>query len=97
MGFDPSIILIQRGGILMPIRNLPESLSQAMLVGTMLVGRLGVPVGPQVPLKPAPTAPSAPAELRAAHVCYIYIYIYIRVHIYIHMYVYVYTYIYIYI
>ena len=41
-GFDSSIILIQRGGILMSIGNLPESLSQAMLVGTMLVGRLGV-------------------------------------------------------
>ena len=41
-GFDSSIILIQRGGILMSIGNLPESLSQAMLVGTMLVGGLGV-------------------------------------------------------
>ena len=41
-GFDSSIILISRGGILMFIGNLPESLSQAMLVGTMLVGRLGV-------------------------------------------------------
>ena len=41
-GFDSSIILIQRGGILRPRGNLPESLSQAMLVGTMLLGRLGV-------------------------------------------------------
>ena len=41
-GFDSSLILIQRGGILMSIGKLPESLSQAMLVGTMLVGRLGV-------------------------------------------------------
>ena len=40
--FDSSIILNVRGGILMSIRNFPESLSQAMLVGTMLVGRLGV-------------------------------------------------------
>ena len=40
-GFDSSIVLIQRGGILMSIGNLPESLSQAMLVGIMLVGRLG--------------------------------------------------------
>ena len=41
-GFDSSIILIQRGGILRSIGNFPESWSQAMLVGTMLVGRLGV-------------------------------------------------------
>ena len=42
-GFDSSIILILRGGILRPIGNFPESLSQAILVGIMLVGRLGVP------------------------------------------------------
>ena len=41
-GFDSSIILILRGGILMSIGDFLESLSQAMLVGTMLVGRLGV-------------------------------------------------------
>ena len=41
-GFDSSIMLILRGGILTPIGDFPESLSQAMLVGTMLVGRLGV-------------------------------------------------------
>ena len=35
-------ILILRGEIPRPIGNLPESLSQAMLGGTMLVGRLGV-------------------------------------------------------
>ena len=31
-----------RGGIPRPIGDFPESLSQAMLVGIMLVGRLGV-------------------------------------------------------
>ena len=41
-GFDSITILIQRGGIVMSIGNLPESLSRAMLVGTMLVERLGV-------------------------------------------------------
>ena len=43
-GFDSSIMLILKKGILMSIGNLPESLSQAMLVlvGIMLVGRLGV-------------------------------------------------------
>ena len=41
-GFDSSTILILRGGILMSIGDFPESLSQAMLVGVMLVGRLCV-------------------------------------------------------
>ena len=41
-GFDSSIMLFLRGGILMSIGNFPESLSRAMLVGIMLVGRLGV-------------------------------------------------------
>ena len=41
-GFDSSRILIVRGGILMSIGNLPESLSQAILVGIILGGRLGV-------------------------------------------------------
>ena len=41
-GFDSSTILIQRGGILRYIGDFRESLSHAMLVGTMLVGRLGV-------------------------------------------------------
>ena len=41
-GFDSSIISMLRGGILMSIGNFPESLSQAILVGTMLVGRLTV-------------------------------------------------------
>ena len=40
-GFDSSIIVIVRGGIPRPIGNLPESLSQAILAGIMLVGRLG--------------------------------------------------------
>ena len=41
-GFDSSIILILRGGLPRPIGDFPESSSQAMLVGTMLVGKLGV-------------------------------------------------------
>ena len=41
-GFDSSIILIIRGGIVRPIGIFSEDLSQAMLVGAMLVGRLGV-------------------------------------------------------
>ena len=41
-GFDSSTILIVRGGILVSIGDFPESLSQAVLVGTMLVGGLDV-------------------------------------------------------
>ena len=41
-GFDSSIILMLSGGNLVSIGNFLESLSQAILVGIMLVGRLGV-------------------------------------------------------
>ena len=41
-GFDSSRILTLRGGIPRPMGNFPESLSQAILVGVILVGRLGV-------------------------------------------------------
>ena len=41
-GFDSSIILILRGGVLMSIGDFSGSLSQAILVGIMLVGRLSV-------------------------------------------------------
>ena len=41
-GFDSSIILNLRGGILRPIGHFPESLSQAILAGITLVGTLGV-------------------------------------------------------
>ena len=42
-GFDSSRILILRGGILMSIGNISEIMIQAILVGIILVGRLGVP------------------------------------------------------
>ena len=41
-GFYSSKILSLRGGILMSIGISPESLSQAILAGRFLVGRLGV-------------------------------------------------------
>ena len=41
-GLDSSIILILRGGILMSVGHFPESLSQAILVGIILVGKSGV-------------------------------------------------------
>ena len=40
--FDPSIILMLRDRILMSTGNFPEILSQRILVGIILVGRLGV-------------------------------------------------------
>ena len=41
-GFDSSIILICRGGIIMSIGDFPESFSRAMSVWVMLAGRLGI-------------------------------------------------------
>ena len=41
-GFDSSIISSSRGGILRSTGNFPESLSQQILVGMILVGRLAV-------------------------------------------------------
>ena len=41
-GSDSSIILILRDGIPRPVGDFPKKLSQAMLVGVILVGRLGV-------------------------------------------------------
>ena len=41
-GFDSSIILTLRDGVIMSIGNFLESLSQAILVGIILLGRLGV-------------------------------------------------------
>ena len=42
IGFHANIILILRSGILTSMRDFPKSLSQAMLVGVMLAGGLGV-------------------------------------------------------
>ena len=42
-GSDSSIILTVRGGFVMSVGDFPESLSQQLLVGIMLVGRFGVP------------------------------------------------------
>ena len=41
-GFESSITLILRGGVPRPVGYFPESLTQAMSVGVMLVGRLGI-------------------------------------------------------
>ena len=41
-GFDSSITLISRGGIPMSTGKFPEIVSQQILVGMILVGRLGV-------------------------------------------------------
>ena len=41
-GFDSRIMLSLRGGILMSIGNFLEDLSQTILVGIIVVGKLGV-------------------------------------------------------
>ena len=48
-GFDSNRILISRDGIPRPIRNFPDFMSQAILVGVVLVGRLGVLGGREAP------------------------------------------------
>ena len=63
---DSSIISILRGGIPMSVGDLPDSLSQAILVGIMLVGRL---------LAAQPS--TIGAGVCDKHKTYIYIYIYI--------------------
>ena len=45
-GLDSGRILLSGGGILTSIGNFPESLSQGILAGRFLVGRLGVSVPP---------------------------------------------------
>ena len=40
-GFDSSIILVLRGGILVPTGDFPENMSQAMLVGCNFSRRIG--------------------------------------------------------
>ena len=57
-GFDSNIILNLRGELFRPIGDFPESASQAMLVGIMLVGRLGVHMS---------QVPHARRALRTAH------------------------------
>ena len=68
----------------MSVGDFPESLSQAMLLGIMLVGRLGVLL-------------AEPGLLPAALNMCVYIYIYIYIYMYICICVCVYIYIYIYV
>ena len=78
-GFDSSRISILRGGIPWRIGNFPESLSQQLLAGIILVGRLG-----------AACRSPRPSILwqRVPPWIYIYIYIYTLSHVYTHIYIY---------
>ena len=67
-GLDSSRILILRGETPRPIGNFQESLSQAILAGIILIGRLGVW--------------HARRELPLSACCRRYIYIYIYIYIY---------------
>ena len=79
--FDSSRILILRGGTLSPMGDFPESLSQAILVGIILVGRLGVL---RAGVLVQPRSARRPDDLRhggrpPSHVylhCYYYCYVY---------------------
>ena len=57
-GLDSSRILILRGDILMSIGNIPEVLSQRILAGIILVGRLGVSSASMVSVVPRGLGPS---------------------------------------
>ena len=100
-GLDSSTILILRGGIPRPIGDFPESLSQSILVGTMLVGRSGVRSRRFRPRTsrlssstPRTTATSPPRSSRRRYYVYVYIYIYICVCVCMYTYIYIYIYIY---
>ena len=73
-GLDSSMILILRGGILRHIGHFPESLSQAILVGIMLVGRSGVH-GTLISLDLRRTEAEAKGSGQSETHIYIYIYI----------------------
>ena len=97
-GFELSRILILRGGIPRPIGKFPESLSQAILVGIVLVGRLGLRRGGflqrvrepgvrKLKISESQLLGKFPADLGI-----IYDYIYIYMYTYIHTYIYIYYY-----
>ena len=75
-GFDSSNILILRGEILRSIGNLPESLSQRILAGRLLAGRLGVLFGSGLVC-----LPHIYIYTHTSTYLHIYIYIYIHIHI----------------
>ena len=87
-GFDSSIILVLRGGILISTGGFPDILSQEILAGIILVGRLGVDA-----CKPRHADIDVPVYL---HTAYSHTYTFMCLHMYVYMYMYVYIYIYMY-
>ena len=85
-GFGPSRILISRGGIPRPTGNSRETLSQGILVGMILVGRLGVRWCIMCHTQVLVHWLGMPIIY-----IYIYTYVYTYVHIYIYIYIYIYT------
>ena len=82
-GCDASTVLISTGGILMSIGDFPESLSRAMLVGTMSVGGLCVYHFRRCVVHRVLCISHFSQASRARGCVYIYIYIYICIHNYI--------------
>ena len=62
-GFGSSRIVKFRGGILMSIGNIPEILSQRILAGIILLGRLGLHAGVRIAIVKLPNC----SELRNSH------------------------------
>ena len=106
-GFDSGIILILRGGIPRPVGNFPDSSSQAMLVGVMLVGGLGVRINSRFGASSSVSDPANEGEVECrVYVCRIpspvgataqgtfniYIYIYMYMYMYMRIYIYIYIY-----
>ena len=89
-GFDSSIILIIRAGLLMSIGDLPESLSHAILEGITLVGRLGVPIPTPVHVYSYICIYIFSLSLSLSLSIYVCTYTYIYIYVYIYMYMYTY-------
>ena len=86
-GFDSSRLLILRGGILMSVesyRGLPESLTQGLLIGKLLVGGLGVPRGWRQRRNIIESAKAVRDSLFDIVIVDEYIYIYTCIYIYIY-------------
>ena len=89
-GFNSSIILIYRGGILRPKGNFPENVCQRILAGRLGVFRSRTPRGAllnQGTCRCSFWAPPRPVKDTAYITRNIYIYIYIYMYIYIYIYI----------
>ena len=97
-GFDSSMILTSRGGILTSIGCIPEMLSREILLGTILVGRFGRTSCRAARQQRLRARPGDLAQVRQTTKPQLNNYIFISIcicviHAYVHIYIYVYIYI----